>query len=148
MLVDGSEVLFALLLGFLALSLEEFFLLGRADKSFIEIMVPVKEIILLTATFFGSFEPSTANAEVHVLNKRRISIWLLLKLPLWCILVIFLLEAVGEMFLMAILPSRLYPLESSRARFGGVLVRVKLIASTHIIVYVSLLLTDYGIRCL
>jgi hypothetical protein len=67
------------------------------------------------------------------LNKRRISVWLLLKLPLWRVLVVLLLEAVGDVFLMTIFASRLYPLEASGAWFCGVLVRVELIASAKII---------------
>jgi len=105
MLVDGSEVFLALLLGFLALALKEFFLLRRTDKPLIEIMIAIEEVIMLTTAFLSRFKPSASNAEIHVLHKRRISIWLLLKLPLWRVLVVLLLEAVGEVFLMAIFPS-------------------------------------------
>ena len=122
MLVNCSEVLLTLLLGFLALPLEEFFLLGRTNKSLIEIMIAIEEIIVLTAAFLSGFKSSTSDAQIHILNKRRVSIRLLLKLPLWRVLVVLLLEAVGEVFLMTIFASRLYPLEASGARFRGVLV--------------------------
>lgn len=105
MLVDSSEVFFALLLGFLALALVEFFLLCRTDEALIQIMVAIEEIVVLTSAFLSRLEPSTANAEIHILYKRRISIWLLLKLPLWRILVVLLLEAADEVLLMAIFAS-------------------------------------------
>jgi len=105
MLVNCPEVFLTLLLGFLTLPLEEFFLLSRTYKSLIEIMIAVEEIIMLTTAFLSGFKSPSSNAQIHILNKRRISVRLLLKLPLWRVLVVLLLGAVVEVFLITIFAS-------------------------------------------
>ena len=97
-------------------------------------MIAIKEIVVLTPAFLSRFKSSSSNAQIHILNKGRIAIWLLLKLPLWRVLVGLLLESVVQGLLIAVFASRLYSLEASSARFCGVLVRVELIASAYVII--------------
>ena len=59
--MDCSEVFLTLLLGLLTLSLKEFFLLCRAYEPLIKVMVAIKEIILLAASFLSRFKSSPAN---------------------------------------------------------------------------------------
>ena len=61
MLMDCSEVFLTLLLGLLTLSLKEFFLLCRAYEPLIKVMVAIKEIILLAASFLSRFKSSPTN---------------------------------------------------------------------------------------
>ena len=68
------------------------------------------------------------------MNKRRISVRLLLKLPLWRVLVVLLLEPIVEVLLVAIFSRRLDSLEAGSARLRGVLVGVELITSAHIVI--------------
>ena len=68
------------------------------------------------------------------MNKRRISVRLLLKLPLWRVLVVLLLEPIVEVLLVAIFSRRLDSLEAGSAWLRGVLVGVELITSAHIVI--------------
>ena len=68
------------------------------------------------------------------MDKRRISVRLLLKLPLWRVLVVLLLQPIVEVFLVAIFSRRLDSLEAGSARLRGVLVGVELITSAHIVI--------------
>ena len=68
------------------------------------------------------------------MNKRRISVRLLLKLPLWRVLVVLLLQPIVEVLLVAIFSRRLDSLEAGSARLRGVLVGVELITSAHIVI--------------
>mgnify|MGYP007025653793 CR=1 FL=1 len=68
------------------------------------------------------------------MDKRRISVRLLLKLPLWRVLVVLLLQPIVEVLLVAIFSRRLDSLEAGSARLRGVLVGVELITSAHIVI--------------
>lgn len=65
-------------------------------------MIAIKEIILLATALLSRFKSSATDAEIHFLPKRRISIWWLLKLPLWRVLVVLLLGPIVKVFLITV----------------------------------------------